>query len=80
MLVESSKNLMTSDMLINKNRFQSYYIEKDLTYFISSKVMGKLDDVIETYVRNYTESDFYHSLCEMSTAERNKLKDSVIFS
>ena len=73
---ESSKNLMTSDMLINKNRFQSYYIEKDLTYFISSKVMGKLDDVIETYVRNYTESDFYHSLCEMSTAERNKLKDS----
>lgn len=73
---ESSKGLMNSDLLINKLRFQSYYIEKDLTYFISSKVMNKVDDVTESYVRNFTESDFYHSLYEMSTAERNKLKDS----
>lgn len=73
---ESSKNLMTSNLLINKLRFASYYIEKDLTYFISSKVMNKVDDVTESYVRNFSESDFYHSLCEMSTAERNKLKDS----
>lgn len=71
---ESSKNLMNSDLLINKNRFQSYYIEKDLTYFISSKVMGKLEDVAETYVRNYTETDFYHSLCEMKYADRQKMK------
>ena len=34
---ESSKALMTSNLLINKLRFASYYIEKDLTYFISSK-------------------------------------------
>lgn len=73
---ESSKALMTSPMLINRLRFASYYIEKDLTYFISSKVMNKVDDVTESYVRNFTESDIYHSLCEMSTAERNKLKDS----
>jgi 8-oxo-dGTP pyrophosphatase MutT (NUDIX family) len=73
---ESSKNLMTSDMLINKLRFQSYYIEKDLTYFISSKVMNKVDDVTETYVRDFSEHDIYQSLCEMTAAERNKLKDS----
>ena len=73
---ESSKELMTSNLTINKLRFASYYIEKDLTYFISSKVMNKVDDVTESYVRGFTESDFYHSLCEMSTAERNKLKDS----
>lgn len=73
---ESSKALMTSNLLINKLRFASYYIEKDLTYFISSKVMDKVEDVTESYVRNFSESDFYQSLCEMSTAERNKLKDS----
>jgi 8-oxo-dGTP pyrophosphatase MutT (NUDIX family) len=73
---ESSKNLLNSNMLINKLRFQSYYIEKDLTYFISSKVMNKVDDVTESYVRECREVDIYQSLCEMTSAERKALKSS----
>lgn len=48
---ESSLKLMKSPMTINKLRFESYYIEKDLTYFISSKVLKKDESVDEEYVR-----------------------------
>ena len=35
----SSVSLMKHPMTVNRTRYQSYYIEKDLTYFINSKVL-----------------------------------------
>ncbi|MCM1197244.1 MAG: NUDIX domain-containing protein, partial [Roseburia sp.] len=73
----SSKALMTSQLLINKLRFASYYIEKDTTFFIGKKAMQEVEDVTETYVHNMTQYDLYQSLYEMSTTERNSLDNSV---
>ena len=73
---ESSKQLITSNLLINKLRFISYYIEKDLTFFIGKKAMKDSENVSETYIHNLTQYDMYQSLCEMTAAERNSLKDS----
>ena len=50
---ESSLNLMKSSMTINKLRFESYYIEKDLTYFISSKILKSDENIDENYKRFY---------------------------
>ena len=72
----SSKGIMTSNLLINKLRFASYYIEKDTTFFIGKKAMEEVEDVTETYVHNMTQYDLYQSLYEMSAAERNSLEDS----
>ena len=41
---ESSKKLMNSDMFINKLRFMSYYIEKDVSYYINSKVVEEVEE------------------------------------
>lgn len=74
---QSSKNLMLNPLLINKKRFESYYMERDLTYFINSKVMSKVDDLSETYIRDFTSYDCYQSLIEMTAAERNSLPDKA---
>ena len=71
---ESSKQLIQNPLLINRMRFQSYYIEKDLSYYISGKVLK--NSITENYIREATSVDLYHSLNEMSTKERNELKDS----
>lgn len=71
---ESSKQLIQSPMLINRMRFQSYYLEKDLSYYISGKVLKNITN--ESYVRESTSEELYHSLNEMNIAERNRLKDS----
>lgn len=71
----SSKNVMLNPLLINKKRFESYYIEKDLTYFIKSDKAQMVTDVSESYVRDYTEYDTYQHLIEMTAAERKKLPD-----
>lgn len=72
----SSKGIMTSNLLVNKLRFASYYIEKDTTFFIGKKAMEEVEDVTETYVHNMTQYDLYQSLYEMTAAERNSLSDS----
>ena len=46
---KSSLALMNNPLTINKLRFQSYYIEKDLTYFINSKYM-KQEELDESYI------------------------------
>ena len=52
----SSLNLMTHPLTINRMRYRSYYIERDLTYFISSKVLNSNDD--EDLEENYiTDND-----------------------
>lgn len=72
----SSRGIMTSNLLVNKLRFASYYIEKDTTFFIGKKAMEEVEDVTETYVHNMTQYDLYQSLYEMTAAERNSLSDS----
>ena len=71
---ESSKQLIQNPLLINRMRFQSYYLERDLSYYISGKVLKNA--VVESYVREATQEELYQSFNEMSTAERNKIKDS----
>lgn len=74
---QSSKNMMLNPLLINKKRYESYYLEKDLTYFISSKVMAKVDDLSESYVRDLSSFDCYQTLVEMTATERNALPDKA---
>ena len=71
----SSKNLMMNPLLINKKRFSSYYIERDLTYFINSRVMQKYEGTSEGYVRNMTGYEYYDALLEMTTEERREIPD-----
>lgn len=55
----SSVKLMTHPMTINRTRYQSYYIERDLTYFISSKVLKSENLDESTYI---TEGSIFNKL------------------
>lgn len=71
---ESSKKLINHQMTINKLRFQSYYMEQDVSYLINgkeSKVVTK-----ENYIRENSYNDLYQNLNEMLTKEKARLKDS----
>ena len=46
----SSIQLMNHPLMVNMKRYQSYYIEKDLTYFINSKLIKADDRMDEDYV------------------------------
>ena len=70
----SSKQLMNHPLLINKLRYQSYYKEQDVSFYIDGKVSKKL--INEEYIINETDEELYQHIAEMSAAERNKLKDS----
>ena len=65
---ESSKRVINNPLFINRLRYSSYYIKRDVSYYINSKVV---DNVEESAI--CLESDL---ILEMSTDERNKLKDS----
>ena len=68
---ESSKRLMESELFINKLRYSSYYLERELSYYINDKSIKAVDE--EELNENYN----YQTLNEMSAAERNKLPDSA---
>ena len=68
----SSKNLMNSSMFVNRLRFQSYYLEKDLSYYIDKKTIEEDNLDIEEVDEAYS----YQSLNEMTAKERNDLPDS----
>lgn len=54
---KSSVRLMTHPMTINRTRYQSYYIERDLTYFINSKVL-KAENLDESvYITEGSENN-----------------------
>ena len=72
---ESSKRLMNHPMLINRLRYQSYYLERDVSFYIYGKVSKTVE--LEEYAHDVTSYELYTTLCEMSSAERNKLPDSV---
>ena len=66
---ESSKRLMTNPMFVNSRRFESYYIERDVSYYINSKVTKEIDneEVVEenALLENY-----------ILETKRSELKDS----
>ena len=41
---EASVRLMNNKMFVNSNRFSSYYLEKDVSYYIGSKVLEEVDE------------------------------------
>lgn len=41
---ESSRKLMNSDLFVNKNRFISYYLEKDVSFYISGQQVEELEE------------------------------------
>lgn len=41
---ESSNKLMNNPMFVNMRRYASYYIERDVSYYINSKVAEEVDD------------------------------------
>ncbi len=68
----SSNQLMNNPLLVNRLRYESYYIEKSLSYYIDGKAI--VDDEID--VDEVTEA--YNYITESMTAsERNKLPDSA---
>jgi hypothetical protein len=71
---QSSKDLINSPMTINRQRFQSYYLERDVSYFMSGKL--KKADLEESYVRELPDQEIYQSLLEITAKEREQLKDS----
>lgn len=66
---ESSKKLMNHPLFVNKLRYQSYWMQRDISYLVSSKGIiddeADQEDVEEAYIM------------EMTAAERNKLPDSA---
>lgn len=50
---ESSKKLMNSDMFVNSGRFESYYLEKDVSYYINGKVVEEVEE--STIIDNQIE-------------------------
>ena len=72
---ESSKGLINNPLTINRLRFQSYYLQRDVSYYINGKFAKKIEE--DDYVREATIEEMYQGLYEMTAAERKKLPDSA---
>lgn len=68
----ASKNLINSKLFVNKLRYSSYYLEKNLSYFINDKKLeeedNNPDEIKEAY--EYLEES-------MKASKRNSLPDSA---
>ena len=77
---QSTLKMMNYNMFINKLRFESYYFDKGVSYYINGVTSKEVDEEEdeslkeESYIK---EADEYLSLNEMSADERNKLPDSA---
>lgn len=74
----STNKLMNHHLFINKLRYESYYIDKGVTFLISGNVgeeVEEKDEAVEEALMIEFES--YNSINEMTAAERNKLPDSA---
>lgn len=58
----SSKSLMNHPLFVNKKRFESYYAERDVSYYIGNKKIEEVTDestsLLETKRSNLKDSDF----------------------
>ena len=66
---ESSKRLMNNEMFVNKNRFSSYYLERDVSYYINSNVVEEVDESAVLAEQAETEEFFLET-------KRSELPDS----
>ena len=64
----SKKILSNNTLLVNKLRFASYYLERDISYYINSKIVEEA-----TGNDNYS---IYQLLTEITASEKSKLPDS----
>jgi len=70
--IESSTKLMNAPLMINNRMYESYYVEKDITYFINQEnaLVKKFDEFIHESINMIEEKS------DLSTKERNDLSDS----
>ena len=66
---ESTKRLMNHPLFVNKKRYESYWMQRDVSYLVSSK------GIIDSEADEEEVEESY--LIEMSASERNKLPDSA---
>ena len=53
----SSKNLMNHPLFVNKKRFESYFLERDVAYYIDSNNVSEVDE--SALVNEYSERSIY---------------------
>lgn len=70
---DSSKRMMTNPLLINRMRYQGWYMEQDLLYIVSGKEMKQ--DLEESYLYNNPYEEYCY-LSEMTAKERKELSES----
>ena len=71
--IESSKKLMTTPYMINRLYYQSYYLEKNVNYFIKSSMLENADRN-EEYLREYyikNDQDIYYNKDKFDNGEIN---------
>lgn len=66
---ESSKRLMNNEMFVNSNRYSSYYLERDVSYYINSNVVEEVDESAVLSEQTETEEFFLET-------KRSELPDS----
>jgi len=80
---QSTLKMMNYNMFINKLRFESYYFDKGVSYYINGTTSKEVDEEDESLQEDSAEmllkeANEYISLDEsMSADERNKLPDSA---
>ena len=59
---ESSKKLMNHNLFVNKKRYESYYLDRDVSFYIGSKKLEEIDEsflyLAETKRSNLKDSEF----------------------
>ena len=70
---DSSKRMMTNPLLINRLRYQGWYMEQDLLYIVSGKEMKQ--DLEENYLYKNPYEEYCY-LSEMTAKERKELSES----
>ena len=74
----SSNRLMNHKLFINKLRYESYYIDKGVTFLISGNVGEEVEEEDEAVKEaKLAEFESYNTINEMSSAERKELPDSA---
>ncbi len=78
---QSTLKMMNYHMFINKLRFESYYFDKGVSYYINGTVSKEVDEEDESLNEDsellLKEANEYILLESMSAEERNKLPDSA---
>ena len=76
---DSSKKLMTHPMFVNNLRYQSYYLDRDVSYYINSKVVEEIDEqfIIEREEYEQYQNDGIEINGVVTETKRSELPDSA---